>query len=784
MRALDRKLLRDAWRLRGQMLAIALVVASGVATHIVSHSTIDSLQQTRAEFYASSRFADVFASLTRAPDSVAGALAEIPGVRQVETRIASRGLLEVPGFGDPVSALLLSLPRDPGGLNRLYLRAGRLPESDREAAVNEAFAQAHHLAPGSRLAANINGRHHELLITGVVLSAEFTFLIRPGDFFPDYKRYGVLWLPREGLAAAAGMQDAFNDVLLTLAAGAREAQVIADLDRELEPWGGIGATGRDLQVSNRFLSDEIRQNQRMAQIVPFIFLSVAAFLLNVVLSRLLAQERAQVAVLKAFGYGNSAIVLHYLKLSGLVVLVGSVIGIAAGARLGYGQSTLYGEFYKFPFIHYVLTPSVALAGVAVSAVAALVGTLTAVLGAARLPPAAGMRPAEPPRFRRTVLDHRALRRALSPPGRMVLRNILRRPLKSALTVFGVALAGAVLVVGGFMWSAVNAMLDVQFVRSHRADLTLTFADLTGHEVLHELQSLPGVRAVEPFRGEAVRLRHGARSERLALQGLVADAVLHRTLNERHAPVALRGGGMLLTDHLAAALGLAPGDAVTVERLGGKRSARDLTVTGVVGELVGHNAYMNLDALNAWLGDGDVVSGAFVQVDAGARDALYARLKQIPRIIGVMDRAVARNSFNETMGQNLLIFSLINLGFASTIAIGVVYNSMRTALSERSHELASLRVLGYTLTEAGYVLLGESALLTLLAIPVGIAIGYGLCAWLATALASDLFRIPIVLEPRTAANAAAAVLGAALGSALLLVNHIRRLDLVSALKVPQ
>lgn len=781
--ALDRKLLRDAWRLRGQGLAIALVVAGGVATHVVSHSVIESLRTTSAEFYGSARLADVFAPLTRAPQALAPRLAAVPGVRQLETRVTARGLVEVPGFADPISALLVSLPAA-DGLNRLYLRAGRLPESDREVAINEAFAQAHALRPGSRLEANIHGRHRALLVSGIVLSAEFTYVIRPGELWPDHKRYGVLWLPREGLAAAAGMQEAFNDVVLTLAAGASAPAVIAALDRELEPWGGTGAYGRDLQMSCRFLADEIRQNERMAQVIPFIFLAVAAFLLHVVLTRLLAQERMQVAVLKAFGYGHRPIVAHYLKLSLLVVAVGAVIGVAAGARLGWGQAQLYAEFYRFPFLRYVLSPAVAAAGVAVSAAAALAGTLHAVLRAARLPPAQGMRPEEPPRFGRGALDHRWLRRVLSPPARMLLRNLVRRPLKSGLTVLGVALAAAVLVLGGYMWISVDFMLDVQFSRAHRADVTVTFAESLGREALHELRALPGVRAVEPWRAVPVRLVAGARSERLALQGLVPGGALQRTLNERFAPVALRGGAVLLTDHLAQALGLAPGDTVRAERLDGSREARALVVGGTVGELVGHNAYVELDALNRWLGEGDRISGAFLEVEDGALDTLNSRLRRLPRVVGVMNAHTARAAFTETMGENLLKFALINLGFASTIAIGVVYNAMRTSFSERAHELASLRVLGYTRGEAAYVLLGESALLTLLAIPLGLAIGYGFCAWIAAALASDLFRVPFVTDSGTSADAAVAVLAAAGVSGLLMVRHIRRLDLVSALKAPQ
>jgi putative ABC transport system permease protein len=357
-------------------------------------------------------------------------------------------------------------------------------------------------------------------------------------------------------------------------------------------------------------------------------------------------------------------------------------------------------------------------------------------------------------------------------------------MKSALTVLGIALAAAVLVVGGFMWGAIDFMLDVQFGQAHRADLTVTFSEITGRRAVHALQALPGVRRVEPFRAAPVRLRAGHRQERLGLQGLVADAQLHRTLDDRFAPIRIEGGDLLLTDHLATALGLRAEQTVQVELLEGRRTTRALTVGGRVGELVGQNAYMNFDALNAWLGDGDVVSGAFLQVDADALDAVYARLKDMPRVVGVMNGKVARKSFLDSMGENLLIFAFINLCLAATIAVGVVYNSMRTTLSERANELASLRVLGYTRTEAGYVLLGEIVALTLIAIPVGQAIGYVFCAMLAESLASDLYRVPVALTPRTYAHAAVVVLAATLLSSLVMVRHIRRLSLVSALKVPQ
>ena len=783
MSALDRKLLRDDWRLRGQLLAISLVMASGVATFVLSRTTIDSLRLTQEAFYRESRFADVFVSLKRAPEAAAQEMREVAGVAQVDTRVAAAALLDMPDLNDPVSALVLSLP-EAAGLNRLYLRAGRLPEDERETAVNEAFAEAHLLRPGDPLTATINGRRKTLIVTGVALSPEFVYLIRPGDVMPDFKRYGVLWMPRKAVEAAQGMRGAFNDAVLSLQPETPPQQVVDALDRILGRWGSVGAILRKDQTSHRYLSDEVRQLDTQARVVPRIFLGVAAFLLNLVLSRLLAQERTQIAILRAFGYGTWRVATHYLRLVALVVILGAALGLWAGAEMGSGLASMYSRFFRYPFLRFEFEPTVGAVAVLVGGAAAFSGTLFAVLRAAALPPAVGMRPEPQPAYRRTLLEWDAVRRLLSASTRMILRNIVRRPLKSGLTAAGIAMACAILMIGGFMEDAINAILDVQFRQALRADLTVTFSDVMPDAALHELAALPGVRKVEPIRAAPLRLRSEYRNERLALQGLMPDASLLRLLSGEYRTQALPDRGLMLTDYLAESLGVRPGDAVQVEILQGSRPSGDWLVTGLVHDLTGYSAYTQLPLLNAWLKEGHAVSGAFLQVDAGALDEVYAALKARPRVAGVMNRRVALDSFKDNMGQNVLIYNAVNLLLAAVIAVGVIYNGMRTMLSERERELASLRVLGFTHGEAGTLLVGEIVLLTLAAVPLGLALGHALCAYLAQALASDLYRIPLVIGSRTYARAATVVAAITAVSAAYTLRSVHRLELVAALKMAE
>lgn len=786
MRALDVKLLRDLWHLRGQALAIAAVIMGGVATLVMSLSTYDSLVLTRDRFYADYRFAEVFALLKRAPESLAERLREIPGVERLETRVRAGVKLEVEGFADPVTGLIFSLPDEAEAeLNRLHLKRGRLPEpySPDEAVLTDTFADAHGLNPGDHLAAIINGRWKRLTIVGVAVSPEYVYQIAPGAMFPDFKRYGVLWMSRHTLASAYDMQGAFNSLALTVAPGTPVQAVIDQLDALLARYGGTGAFGRADQFSNRFLSEELKQLRTTARIFPAIFLGVAAFLLNVVVSRLIALQRDQIAILKAFGYPHMRIGLHYVKLVLLVTLVGVAAGVGLGAWFGQGLAVVYQETtFRFPYLDYRLRGEVVLIALAVGVLASLSGALMAIARAVRLPPAEGMRPETPVVYRATFIERLGLQRHLSQPSRMILRHIERRPVKSALTVLGIACACALMMVGNYQKGAIDFMIDVQFRQAAREDLAVTFLDPTAGRALNELKALPGVYHVEGYRNVPAVLRFQHYSYRGALYGIEPEGVLHRSLDSRLKPLTLPPEGVVLTDHLAREiLHVEPGDILTVEVLEGRRPVLEVPVIGITKQYLGVSAYMRQDALNALMREGPVVSGAYLGLMPEAEGQVYADLNRRPRVLGMVANAASIESFYATIGEFVLFYNLVATLLAASIAFGVVYNSTRIALSERSRELASLRVLGFTHGEIAYILLGELAVLTLIAIPVGFLLGVGLTGILVLAFKTDLYRLPLILEPSNYALGASVVLVSALVSGLILWYRLGRLDLVAVLK---
>ncbi|WP_372422277.1 ABC transporter permease [Salinarimonas chemoclinalis] len=784
MSALDRKLLRDLVRLWPQALAIALVMAAGVATLILGVGAHASLSETRAAYYERNRFSDVFAGVTRAPERIAARISEIDGVFAVETRVGKIALLDLPDIPEPASAIFVSLP-DLGEqtLDLITLRSGRtpLPGATREVVVSEPFAQAHGYEIGSTFQAILNGVKRELVIVGTALSPEFVYALGPWDLMPDDRRFGVVWMSRAALAAAYDLEGAFSDLRVRLLRGASESAVIEEIDRILAPYGGEGAHGRKDQLSHAFLDAELTQLEAMSRILPPIFLVVAAFLVNMTLARLITLEREQIGLLKALGYSNLAVGMHYLKFVAAVALIGAALGSAAGTWLGTGLTRMYGDFFHFPFLIFQMSPSVYLVAVGVTLAAAIVGALDAVTRVVRLAPAVAMTPPAPARYRRTLLDrlHAALRMPQS--GVMTMRHLVRYPGRSLGGLVGISLATAILVGSFWSFGSIEFMIDVQFHRSDRQDATITFVGEREASAVQEIARLPGVMTAEPYRSVPVKIRAANVERRVAITGKPEDADLSRVLGSDLAPVRMPETGLALSDQLAAILRVETGDVVEVELMAGDRRTVEMPVAMVVEGYLGLMAYADIGTVNRLMREGALVSGVHLSLDESRREDLFAELKAIPAASFVALQRVSLAKFRETLAQNLLMMVSIYAGLAAIIAFGVVYNFARISLSEQGRELASLRVLGFTRAEISWILLSELAILVLLAQPLGWLIGWGFAVAMAAGFESELYRVPLVVNREVFAYASLVVVGAALASGLIVRRRIDRLDLIAVLK---
>ncbi|SDI22144.1 ABC transporter permease [Aliiruegeria lutimaris] len=781
---LDRKLLRDLWRIKGQAGAIAVVIALGVMTLVMMSGIVNTLEETRDAYYDRYRLAEVFAPVERAPERTLKRLAEIPGISAVESRVTGMALVEIPGELIPIRARAVSLPEHgPARLNDIFLAEGRMPNPDRaeEVLLLKGFADARGLKPGARLSATMNGARRGFHVTGLAQSPEFLYTTAPGELIPDDARFAVLWMSRASLAAAYDMEGAFNEALIGLERGASEAAVLDAVDRVLDPLGGLGAYGLADQQSNFFISEEIRGARSTSVSVPPIFLGVSAFLLYIVINRIVQAEREEIGLLKAFGYTDWEVSAHYLKLMLVIAIGGAILGSGLGIVSGRAMAGVYQEYYKFPFLVFELEPRSFVTGLAISVISACAGGFGVLRGVFRLAPAVAMRPPAPADYSSTGQAAGLSRRLLDQPGRMVLRRVQRQPGRMFGAAIGIA-TGMALSVGMIgVQVGFNQTIDLSFSVLDRSDAQITFTHAMSDKVIYELARLPGVEEVEPIRYVSVLLRHDFHDHRGAINGQLSEPRLARAMDAKQRPLPLPKEGIVLSTTLARVLDASPGDTITAEIREGRRPVLYLPVVAVADSLLGSPAYMNIDALNGALNEPGRVSGAYLRIDEEAAESVFRAVRDMPGVAGIGLKEDMRDAIQSIMDSGMGAMRFIMLAVAGIVTFGIVYNAARIAYAERARDLASLRVIGFSRAEAAFVLLGELGLITLIALPIGALMGYAMAALVSAAFSTEVYSIPLMFDAHTVGTAALAVLVSAALSGWLVKRDLDRIELVSALK---
>lgn len=781
---LDRKLLRDLGGMKGQVLVVSLVMACGVAMMIISQSIILSLETTRDAYYQHYRMPDVFGMVKSAPLSLKNRLSQIPGVASVELRVVEGALLDMEGVMEPVKARLVSLPEEgPHHLNQIFLRRGRLPHAGahREAVVSEAFAQAHSLQIGDRITAILGGHRDHLDICGIGLSPEFVFEAPPGQTLPDNRHFGVFWMHYTSLATAFDLDGAFNDMCMDLSPGTDPQAVIEEVDRMLVIFGAPGAYALKDHISSKRLGDELRIVRSLALAYPVVFLCVAAFMVNSVISRLVRLQREQIAQLKALGYTSWQVGRHYLSYALVIVTMGSAVGIFAGWRLGHIMLRIYMLLFHFPELQFQLDQKALVMALLVSVAAAVLGVAGAVWLAVKLSPAEAMRPEPPADFKPSLLERLGVTRGTSLVFRMALRNIERRPVQACFTIAGLALATGLLVLPGALADSVDYLLTYQWNDHFRQNVIVSMRDPSSRSTQHDLEHLPGAGLVEPVRGFLATVNNAHHARRLYILGFTHDSKLINPRDPQGRSIQLPAEGLLISQKLGEVLGVGIGDRIHMQILEGRCDHREVLVSGFMSDFYGMAAYMNIDAVRRLLREGETMTSAFMSVDQARWDDFMREVKNQPKIEFASAKRDQLAAFRASTGQSIGTLRELFLWMAVIVAFGVVYNSARIALSERGRDLATLRVVGLTKREVAGVLLGELALLVLAALPVGLVFGKILATFVIGAVSNESVRLPQLINPSTYASSVLVVLAAAGASFALIGFMLNKLDLVSVLK---
>ena len=780
---LTTKAIRDIISMRGQLIAIVLLVAAGSATFIMMRSMHASLVGSLADYYRARRYPDLFIDVKQAPNSSLQIIQDLPGVRDVETRIRQRVSIDIPDLDEVASADVLSLPETSASLSSLHVVRGRIPDAAAEdhVVVYAPFAEANGLSIGDSITALLNGIRVRLRIAATAISPEFIIIMTPGTMMLDSRRNGVLWMHRDVLASRFSMVGAWNSAVVDLNECYDPARVKTAIDEAVAHFGAYGVSLRNDQLSHRFITDEIKQNEVSALIIPSIIYGVAIFLLNVSINRLVATQRSIIAILRAFGYTHVVIAAHYVAIALLIVIVGTSLGIAIGYIGGIRLAGWYMEFYRFPRLLFTIPFGVSATAFAFAVFSAFSGAASAVGLVMQLQPADAMRPAAPKQFKPGVVTNITSRFRAQALTRLMLQNIDRRLGRSALVLVMIALATSIIVLSRYMNDAMDTMMRVEFDRALLADATVTFARAVPQGAAQELEVLPGVKNVEPFRMYGVDVLGRKESYRTTLASRSSGSHMMRVTDQYGRIEPLPDNGVIMTNYLARRLGLRVGDTFRLKVLEGASDTITTTLTGTTHEALGSQCYATLGVLSQLRREEPLANGAWIDIEPNDAARLQSMFKDRPAVIGLLFRSVAIKSFTDVYGTNVLVVASYLLVLACLVALGVLYNNARIIIAERSAELASLRIQGFTVVEITKLVLGEQATITLFAVPIGLLLGAYACYAVTSSVEADVLRLPFVISRYTLLVATGVIFIVSVAVAYRIYRMLRSLDLIAVLK---
>jgi putative ABC transport system permease protein len=705
----------------------------------------------------------------------------------VRGRIVKDVNLDIEDEDEPRIGRIVSMPnREEDVLNDIILLEGRYFSEGKqnEVILSQRFAQENGLRIGDSIQASIDNKKHSLRIVGTGLSPEYVYMIRSvQELVPNFERFGILWVPQDFAETALDMNEACNNIIGTVEDPEQLDAILDSAEDVLDPYGVFAKLKRENQISNRFISDEIKGLEVMAKIIPGLFQGIAALILLVLLNRMVRKERTEIGLLKAYGHSNLAVAFYYVKYALVVSLTGCLGGFVIGQWLAGGMIRLYVEFYDFPILRSRIYPEVLARSFAIGIVFALFGALFAAIRAARVQPAESMRPEAPKFAHRTILERVTIVwRNLSFTWKMIVRNVSRNAFRASLNAFGVMISTGLLIMGFFSFDSMDYMLQFQFEEVQREDVKVSFESERGREALYEAMRFDNVRYAEPLLQYPFEIRSEWRKKDVVVIGLPDGAHLQKLIDSQERPVPVGESGLVLSERLARDLGVIAGDTLRVKPLMGRiAKERELTVSKIVAQYFGSSAYMNIDELSRVLDEPFTLNAVLLRMDRGMEEELNKQLKDVPGVAAVEIKGDSLKALEDTIEQSMMISNVMTIIFAAIIAFSIIYNITTVSLAERQRELASLRVLGFSTQEVGRILYHENFALCVVGLILGIPFGIGVCRLLVSAYDNELYRLPFHIANSTYVIATICSFLFVVVANLAVRHKIRRLDMVEVLK---
>ncbi|MBK5252349.1 MAG: FtsX-like permease family protein [Peptostreptococcaceae bacterium] len=779
MKKFNLRLFRHIWEAKGQFIAVSMVVAVGIMTYVAISLAVLDLQVGVEQYYKMNNFQDVSVELTKINEAGLERIRRMPRVEAVQGRVFYRTPLKVEDKDEKVNVGISSIPEAENRINDLYiLDGGWIQDERRDVLVLEQFAEARGIKVGDVVHPQIGGKEYELDVRGIVGSPEYIYLMEDEqNLLPQPSKYGIFYVSEEFAQQAFGYSKSYNEVLIKLKNPEEDGIFKDELEKVLERYGVRRIVRREDHVSNRVVSEEIRGARQMAKAIPLVFLGVAAAIIAIMISRMVKNDRTSIGVLKAIGYSNRDILLHYTEHAFIIGAIGSIIGVLAGYLFSGPMANMYQEYYRIPFKVRIFSWTYLGMGFVLSAIYCIGAGLWGARSVLKIAPAESMRPEPPKKIGKTYIQRVTfIWKHISFSWKVVWRNVFRSRKRFVFLSVGIAVTFAVALMPAHMLNVFEAMFYDQYGEFMRMDYEIAYTQPLSERSVMEISELVDVSEIEGKIEFPFEIENGWKSKVVSVIGLKPDTVFYHLTDSDGGELSLSPNGILVSEPMAYILDLEKGDFVNVKNFIPFKDDVRLRVDGVVKQKLGLNAYMDIGFMQKYLMDDEMITGVMLN----STDKVKEKMEDVTNISSVNSIVDLRNIFKDFTKLTYASLSVYAF-FAGILGFAIVYNSTMMSISERRLEFSSLRIMGFSKKEINRIVLKENLIMTAFGIVLGIPLGRWLMRLMETSFQTEFYSMTAPIEMNSYIYAAVLTVFYVLIAQYFSSLKIKKLDFIEALK---
>lgn len=778
MKKLDKRLFRLINNTKGQYIAVLAIVVTGLFVFTAVSNSALNLKDSLNDYYVETNFADIFVSAISLPQKLESSIIGESDISEAEARLVFDTSFITDDDEDKVNVRAVSVDKNENKINKLYIKSGKRALSEKDIIVIEQFAVARNINVGDQIKLQINGRQYKFNVSAIAASSEYTYIMENEQaMLPDPENFGIVYIEEDYLRKIYGSKGNFNEILIEINNEDKLDETSEFLEDHLDKYGVKRVIKKDDQLSNSMMKQEIEGLEMMSKSVPVIFLVFAGIMLSSMLSRIIKKDRTAIGILKALGYKNSEVIVHYLKYAASVGVIGGLIGSIVGTALSGAMTNYYLVFFNIPTLTIKVYYDRIIISIILSCLFCIVSGFWGVKGITKINPAESMKPESPGKGKRILIEKiKIIWNHIPFSWKMVLRSIFREKKKFAFVGAAVAITCGMMVMTIWMIDIMDVMFNKHYNEFMKMEYNINFIGFENENAKKEVAENINVEDIEGRIELPFELENGKKSKIVNVIGLEKNTVFYGFEDMKGSKVYIPDDGILISSNLATGLNVKTGDSILLKNFLPNKDDGYVTVKGIIKQSLGINGYMNLNYLNDKFLDKGIINGIYLNSD----DDVSSKLKDVKNINTIQSQNDMRSAFEEYTGLINVSMGFMVI-FSGLLGFIIMYSMTLMSINERTLEFSSLRVMGFSKKEIFNMLVRENMIMSFIGIIVGIPLGLWLVNYMATSYTTDVYSMN---EPVSAISVVIAMILTIvflISAQFMTYAKIHKLDFMQALK---